>query len=169
MIAWEKVAAEVLSLIATEPDEVANMANVAAHLFHALNESLGGAVNWLGFYRVAAGEATLVLGPFQGRVACIRIPFGAGVCGTAAASRATVLVPDVDAFPGHISCDSASKSEVVVPVFDSADALIGVLDVDANVLACFDAADAAGLELCMAAFRRPTPPTPSQRSIKHAH
>jgi GAF domain-containing protein len=105
-IAWDELAREARSLTESEPDEVANMANVAALLHGALNAARGGCVNWTGFYRVA-GPETLVLGPFQGRVACIRIPFGSGVCGAAAARREAVVVPDVEQFPGHIACDCA--------------------------------------------------------------
>jgi len=118
-----------------EPDAIANMANVAALLFEALPE-----LNWAGFYRNVGGE--LVLGPFQGRAACIRIPFGKGVCGTAAATRAPQLVDDVHAFPGHIACDSASASELVVPLVHDG-ALIGVLDLDSPRRARFDARDLA--------------------------
>ena len=113
-IAWEKLAREARSLTESEPDEIANMANVAALLHAALNEARGGAINWTGFYRVASDE-TLVLGPFQGKVACLRIPFGVGVCGTAAAAQKTVVVPDVDKFPGHIACDCEKRS--VCPVW----------------------------------------------------
>ena len=126
------------ALTADEPDQIANMANVAALLWEYLPD-----VNWTGFYRMIDGE--LVLGPFQGKVACIRIAVGAGVCGAAAASRATQLVEDVHAFPGHIACDAASRSELVVPIV-SGDALIGVLDLDSPIPARFDAEDAAGCE-----------------------
>jgi GAF domain-containing protein len=127
-----------------EPDAVANMANVAALLWEFLPD-----LNWAGFYRVAptkdgAGEE-LVLGPFVGRPACIRIPFGTGVCGTAAQSRATQLVADVHAFPGHIACDAASASELVVPVLRDG-AVIAVIDLDSPRPARFTAEDAAGIE-----------------------
>jgi GAF domain-containing protein len=128
-----------------EPDAVANMANVAALLWEFLPD-----LNWAGFYRVApakqavAGEE-LVLGPFVGRPACIRIPFGTGVCGTAAQSRATQLVADVHAFPGHIACDAASASELVVPVVREG-AVIAVIDLDSPTPARFTAEDAAGIE-----------------------
>jgi L-methionine (R)-S-oxide reductase len=128
------------ALTAGEPDPIANMANVAALLFEALPD-----LNWAGFYRNVGGE--LVLGPFQGRAACIRIPFGKGVCGTAAASLEPQLVDDVEAFPGHIACDSASRSELVVPLVHAGE-LIGVLDLDSPQLGRFDADDLAGcLEL----------------------
>ena len=128
------------SLTAGEPDAVANMANVAALLFETLPD-----LNWAGFYRNLGGE--LVLGPFQGRAACIRIPFGRGVCGTAASTREPQCVEDVNAFPGHIACDSASASELVVPLIHEGE-LLGVLDLDSPSLARFDREDLAGcLEL----------------------
>lgn len=126
-----------------EPDAIANMANVAALIWDALPD-----LNWAGFYRFDGRE--LVLGPFQGKPACIRIAIGKGVCGTAAAERQTQCVADVHAFPGHIACDAASQSEVVVPVIHDG-ALIGVLDLDSPRLARFDAEDVAGLEALVAA------------------
>ncbi|HEX8574201.1 MAG TPA: GAF domain-containing protein [Allosphingosinicella sp.] len=138
--AWRQIAAAAGSLTEGEPDAVANMANVAALLFESLPE-----LNWAGFYRNVDGE--LVLGPFQGRAACIRIPFGKGVCGAAAASLEPQLVEDVDAFPGHIACDSASRSELVVPLVHEG-RLLGVIDLDSPRKSRFDAADLAGcLEL----------------------
>ncbi len=122
-----------------EPDAVANMANLSALIFEALPD-----LNWAGFYRNVGGE--LVLGPFQGKAACIRIPFGKGVCGAAAASREVQLVEDVNAFPGHIACDSASRSELVVPIVHDGE-LIGVLDLDSPLPARFDAEDSAGCSL----------------------
>jgi L-methionine (R)-S-oxide reductase len=119
-----------------ERDAVANMANVAALLWETLPD-----LNWAGFYRNVGGE--LVLGPFQGRAACIRIPFGKGVCGTAAATREPQCVEDVDRFPGHIACDSASASELVVPLVHRGE-LIGVIDLDSPRRARFDAEDVAG-------------------------
>ena len=124
------------SLTDGEPDAVANMANVAALLWEALPD-----LNWAGFYRNVGGE--LVLGPFQGRSACIRIPFGKGVCGAAAATLEPQCVEDVHAFPGHIACDSASESELVVPLVHEG-RLIGVLDLDSPRRARFDSADVAG-------------------------
>ncbi|MFC7499178.1 GAF domain-containing protein [Enterovirga sp. GCM10030262] len=124
------------ALTAGEPDAIANMANVASLLWEALPD-----LNWAGFYRNIDGE--LVLGPFQGRAACIRIPFGKGVCGTAAATLEPQLVEDVDAFPGHIACDSASASELVVPIVHE-DRLIGVLDLDSPRRARFDTEDKDG-------------------------
>jgi len=125
-------------VFAGERDPWANAANAAALVFGSLP-----GLNWAGFYFLRGGE--LVVGPFQGRVACVRIPLGAGVCGTAAAQRATVIVPDVHAFPGHIACDSASNSEIVVPLVDGG-RLIGVLDLDSPRLDRFTADDARLLE-----------------------
>lgn len=119
-----------------EPDGIANMANIAALLFEVLPD-----LNWAGFYRVRDDE--LVLGPFQGRPACIRIPFGRGVCGTAAATLEPQCVADVHAFAGHIACDSASRSELVVPIVHDG-ALAGVLDLDSPTPARFDEEDVAG-------------------------
>ena len=119
-----------------EPDPIANMANVAALLWESLPD-----LNWAGFYRNVEGE--LVLGPFQGRAACIRIPFGKGVCGAAAATGEVQCVEDVHAFPGHIACDSASASELVVPLVHEG-ALIGVIDLDSPTPSRFDAQDVDG-------------------------
>jgi len=127
------------ALTSGEPDAVANMANIAALLWEYLPD-----VNWTGFYRVVDGE--LVLGPFQGKAACIRIPFGKGVCGTAAQSGETQLVEDVHAFPGHIACDANSASELVVPVMRNG-TVIAVIDLDSPTLNRFDAEDAQGVEL----------------------
>ena len=126
------------SLLAGETDTVANLANAAA----ALKETFG--FFWVGFYRVKKDE--LVLGPFQGPVACTRIARGRGVCGTAWAENRTLVVPDVDAFPGHIACSSLSRSEIVVPLRNAAGEVWGVLDVDSDRLADFDDTDAACLE-----------------------
>ena len=127
-------------LTAGEPDAIANMANVAALLWETLPD-----LNWAGFYRNVGGE--LVLGPFQGRPACIRIPIGRGVCGAAAATLEPQCIDDVHAFPGHIACDAASASELVVPIVHDG-SLLGVLDLDSPLRARFDAADVAGcLEL----------------------
>ncbi|MBJ6121593.1 GAF domain-containing protein [Sphingomonas mollis] len=121
-----------------EADAIANMANAAALIWQYLPD-----LNWAGFYRMVDGE--LVLGPFQGKAACIRIPVGRGVCGTAAAERTTQLVEDVHAFPGHIACDAASRSELVVPLVKDG-VVLGVLDLDSPVPARFDAEDAVGCE-----------------------
>jgi len=130
---------ELKALLTGEPDPVANAANAAAAIYHALPE-----INWAGFYFLRGDE--LILGPFQGRPACVRIGLGKGVCGTAAAERRSILVPDVEAFPGHIACDAASRSELVVPLF-AGDTLIGVLDLDSPTLARFDEQDRLGCEL----------------------
>lgn len=130
------------ALTADEPDAVANMANIAALIWQYLPD-----LNWAGFYRMVGGE--LVLGPFQGKPACIRIPLGRGVCGTAAATGETQLVADVHAFPGHIACDAASASEIVVPVVVDGQ-VIGVLDLDSPIAARFDSDDAHGLEALVA-------------------
>jgi len=127
-----------------ERDRTANAANLSALVYHALPE-----LNWVGFYFFDGRE--LVVGPFQGLPACVRIAIGKGVCGTAAATRRTQVVPDVEAFPGHIACDSVSRSEVVVPLFKG-DTLIGVFDIDSPVLDRFDADDQQGLEALARAF-----------------
>ena len=133
---YRDLAAAMEGQVAGEPDAIANMANAAALIF----ESVPG-LNWAGFYRNIGGE--LVLGPFQGRPACIRIPFGEGVCGAAAATLEVQRVDDVNAFPGHIACDSASVSELVVPIVRDGK-LIAVLDLDSPKLARFDEEDEAG-------------------------
>lgn len=133
---YRQLCAAAAALTEGETDAIANMANVAALLWESLPD-----LNWAGFYRAVDGE--LVLGPFQGRPACIRIPFGKGVCGTAAASLQPQCVEDVAAFPGHIACDSASASELVVPVIDDG-RLIAVLDLDSPRLGRFDQEDVAG-------------------------
>lgn len=135
---YDDLASALKGLVHGEPDPIANMANAAALLWEAMPD-----INWAGFYRNVDGE--LVLGPFQGRPACIRIKFGDGVCGAAAATRETQLVEDVHAFPGHIACDAASESEVVVPLVKDGE-LLGVLDIDSPSKARFDAEDKAGCE-----------------------
>lgn len=131
--------AQIKSITEGEDDLIANMANIAA----MIHETFG--FWWTGFYRVIGNE--LVLGPFQGPLACSRIPFGKGVCGTSWKNAETVIVPDVDAFPGHIACSSASKSEIVVPVFGADGAsIIAVLDIDSASYATFDEADRIWLE-----------------------
>ena len=134
---YTDLAAALEGLVAGEPDGIANMANAAALIFETLPD-----VNWVGFYRNIGGE--LVLGPFQGRAACIRIPFGQGVCGAAAETLAVQRVDDVHAFPGHIACDAASNSEIVVPIVGADGKLIAVLDIDSPDKARFDAEDEAG-------------------------
>ncbi len=135
---YRDLASALEGLVSGEPDPIANMANAAALIFETLPD-----VNWAGFYRNIDGE--LVLGPFQGRAACIRIAFGSGVCGVAAQTRQTQRVEDVNAFPGHIACDSASNSEIVVPLIRDSD-LIGVLDIDSPRTGRFDEEDRAGCE-----------------------
>lgn len=133
---YDDLASALEGLVASEPDPIANMANAAALIWESLPD-----INWAGFYRNVGGE--LVLGPFQGRPACIRIPFGKGVCGTAAVARQVQRVDDVHTFPGHIACDSASESEIVVPIVRDGE-LVAVLDIDSPKKARFDAADEAG-------------------------
>ena len=135
---YRDLAAALEALVAGEPDAIANMANAAALIFETLPD-----LNWAGFYRNLGG-GELVLGPFQGRAACIRIPFGKGVCGAAAATLEVQRVDDVNAFPGHIACDVASVSELVVPLVGADGQLIAVLDLDSPNAARFDAEDEAG-------------------------
>ena len=137
--AYAELATSLRALLAGERDLVANAANMSALLFWSLRD-----LNWAGFYLFEPERGELLLGPFQGRPACVRIAIGRGVCGTAAARRETVVVPDVHAFPGHIACDSASNSEIVVPIVRG-ERLLGVLDLDSPVHARFDDADARGL------------------------
>jgi L-methionine (R)-S-oxide reductase len=133
---YRDLASALEGLVAGETDAIANMANAAALIWETLPD-----INWAGFYRNVDGE--LVLGPFQGRPACIRIAFGSGVCGVAAATRAVQRVEDVNAFAGHIACDSASASEIVVPLVRDGE-LIGVLDIDSPSVGRFTAEDEAG-------------------------
>jgi GAF domain-containing protein len=143
---YQELREQARALFAGERDALANAANLAALLFANLPD-----LNWAGFYFLRGKE--LVLGPFQGRVACVRIALGAGVCGAAAQRRETIIVPDVHAFPGHIACDAASRSEIVVPLIEGG-RIWGVLDLDSPKLERFGAADAAGLESCVAQFLR---------------
>jgi L-methionine (R)-S-oxide reductase len=136
------------ALFEGERDQTANAANLAALLFNTLPD-----LNWTGFYWLKDGG--LVLGPFQGKPACVRIALGKGVCGTAAQERRTVIVPDVNDFPGHIACDAASRSEVVIPLVDGA-RVIGVVDLDSPKLARFTPEDALGLEALAALFLKAT-------------
>ncbi len=133
-------------MFADESDALANAANFAALLFWGLPN-----LNWAGFYFLKGDE--LVLGPFQGKVACVRIALGKGVCGTAAQRRETIVVADVHAFPGHIACDAASQSEIVIPLMQR-ERLLGVLDLDSPMLDRFQAADVAGLESCVEEYLR---------------
>src|SRR4051794_23830029 len=135
---YDQLAAQLSSLLAGERDLVANAANFSSLIFHALPD-----LNWAGFY--FAKDDELVLGPFQGQPACVRIRVGQGVCGAGASKCETVIVPNVHEFPGHIACDSASNSEIVVPLMKG-ERLIGVLDLDSPLPSRFDQDDAAGLE-----------------------
>lgn len=135
---WPRLVEQARALLAGERDPIANAANLSALLYGALPD-----VNWAGFYFLRSGE--LVLGPFQGKPACVRIALGKGVCGTAALKGATIVVDDVHAFPGHIACDAASNAELVVPLLRTGE-VIGVLDVDSPRHARFDEADRLGLE-----------------------
>jgi len=147
---YSELASELTALVEGERDPIANMANAAALLFHRLPR-----LNWAGFYRLVGEE--LVLGPFQGKPACIRIPVGQGVCGTAVARRASIVVPDVDAFPGHIACDSASRSELVVPLIRDG-RISGVLDLDSPERGRFDEHDQRGCEQLVAILMRACDP-----------
>lgn len=142
--AYAELARDLRALLSGERDLIANAANTAALLYDALPD-----LNWAGFYLYKSGE--LVLGPFQGKPACVRIPLGKGVCGTAAQRRATVLVEDVHQFPGHIACDSASNSEIVITLLRGGE-LLGVLDLDSPRLRRFGPADQRGLEALAAIF-----------------
>jgi L-methionine (R)-S-oxide reductase len=135
---YKLINAQVQALISDESDMIANMANIAAVLFNTLEQ-----INWAGFYLFKQDQ--LVLGPFQGQPACIRIPMGRGVCGTAASSLQTIVVKDVHAFAGHIACDAASNSEIVVPIIVNKQ-LVAVLDIDSPVIERFDEHDRQGLE-----------------------
>ena len=146
---YASLAEELIGLLTGEQDFIANAANTSALLFDALPD-----VNWAGFYFLRKGE--LVVGPFQGKPACVRIPVGKGVCGTAAANRKTIVVRDVHEFPGHISCDAASQSEIVVPLLRG-DELLGVLDIDSPSVGRFDDADRRGIERLAALFVRMSP------------
>jgi len=141
---YRDLAAQLTGLLGDEHDRIANAANMSAFLFMSVPD-----LNWAGFYFMQDGE--LVVGPFQGKPACVRIAVGAGVCGTAVAERRSILVEDVHAFPGHIACDAGSESELVVPLVKDG-AIIGVLDLDSPRLARFDADDQAGMEALAAIF-----------------
>lgn len=141
---YAALAKQLQALLQGEHNVIANAANTAALLFHSLPE-----LNWAGFYLLSDGE--LVLGPFQGKPACVRIALGRGVCGTAAAERKSIVVQDVHQFPGHIACDADSRSEVVIPIIHNG-TLIGVLDLDSPQLSRFDDDDRAGLESVVEVF-----------------
>jgi GAF domain-containing protein len=147
--AYAELAIEVASVVAGEPSRTARYATTTSLLVSAFGERFF----WCGFYEVDPRKPTeLVVGPYQGTLGCLRIPFGRGVCGACAAKRETIIVPDVHAFDGHIACDSRSNSEIVVPVFDLAGALVAVLDVDSVGFNAFDDIDARGLERICAAM-----------------
>ncbi len=150
---YAELAPQIEALIADETDLIANLANVAA----VLKEAFG--FFWVGFYLKKGDQ--LVLGPFQGPLACTRIDFGSGVCGHAYSSRETVIVPNVDEFPGHIACSSASRSEIVVPMFDAGGEVFGVLDVDSDKLSDFSEIDADHLERIVGLISR-LPSNPSE-------
>ena len=143
---YAELAHSLQSLLAGESNLIAAAANTSSLLYWSLPD-----LNWAGFYLVDEASGDLLVGPFHGKPACVRIPLGKGVCGTAAAQRRTVVVEDVHAFPGHIACDSASNSEIVVPVL-SGERLIGVLDVDSPTRSRFDDVDARGLERLVEIF-----------------
>ncbi len=145
-VLYSELSGQLEGLLAGETDSVANLANAAAAIYHGLPS-----LNWAGFYLARGDE--LVLGPFQGKPACVRIAVGKGVCGTAALRRQSVLVADVHTFPGHIACDAASESELVVPLVRG-EVLIGVLDLDSPLRARFDARDQAGCEALVAVLVR---------------
>ena len=141
---YGQLLAQARALVHGERDRIANAANLSALVYHALPQ-----LNWVGFYLFDGTE--LVVGPFQGLPACVRIPLDKGVCGAAASQRVTQRIEDVDAFPGHIACDSASRSELVVPLVHNGN-LVGVFDLDSPSLARFDTEDQAGLEAIAAVF-----------------
>ena len=143
---YQELLAQTNALIYDEIDPIANMANISALLFNALDH-----INWLGFYRVIDNQ--LVLGPFQGKIACIRIPLGTGVCGTAAQTKTTQRVDDVHHFDGHIACDATTNAEMVIPVELNGD-IIAVLDIDSTCFARFDDEDQIGLEAIVKVFER---------------
>ena len=149
--AYARIAKEIAAIVAGEPSAVARYATAAC----LLAQNFGPRFFWTGFYVVDPDKPQeLVVGPYQGTLGCLRIPFGRGVCGVAAATGETQLVPDVEAFPGHIACDSRSRSEIVVPVFDAEGRIAAVLDVDSAELDAFDAEDQAGLEaICEALLK----------------
>jgi GAF domain-containing protein len=153
-VLYRELTGQLAGLLADEADWLANTANVAA----LIHQGLPG-LNWAGFYFLRGGE--LVLGPFQGKVACVRIKLDRGVCGAAARKRETVVVPDVEKFPGHIACDHASRSEIVVPLIKNG-SLLGVLDLDSPHLAHFDDADVEGLQCLVALLLERTDWSPIQ-------
>ncbi len=147
--AYVQLNAHVRAVLDGIDDEIAAMATMSALIHHGFGHL------WTGFYRVVQPGALLRVGPYQGTLGCLDIRMGKGVCGTAALERRTLIVDDVNAFPGHITCDARSKSEIVVPVFDATGTLTSVLDIDSSEPAAFTAADAVGLEAVVAWFARP--------------
>lgn len=145
---YRELALQLEAMVAGEHDAIANAANAASLIYHALPD-----VNWVGFYFLRGDE--LVLGPFQGQPACVRIPVGKGVCGAAVAERRSMRVDDVFAFPGHIACDAASRSECVVPLISDG-RIVGVLDIDSPNVARFDSSDQTGLERLAAIYTEAT-------------
>jgi GAF domain-containing protein len=143
---YDELESSLRGLLAGEPNFIACAANMSSLLYWSLPD-----LNWVGFYLLDDASGDLIVGPFQGKPACVRIPLTKGVCGAAASQRRTLVVQDVHAFPGHIACDSASNSEVVVPII-AGGRLLGVLDLDSPVLNRFDDADARGLERLVAVF-----------------
>jgi L-methionine (R)-S-oxide reductase len=146
--AYEQLHAHVASVLAGVDDEIAAMATMSCLVHHAFGHL------WTGFYRVVEPGRLLRVGPYQGALGCLEISFGKGVCGTAAAERRTVVVPDVERFAGHITCDSRARSEIVVPVFAADGSLRAVFDIDSEELGTFDGEDAAGLERLVGWFRQ---------------
>ena len=145
--AYDQLYAHVAAVLSGIDDEIAGMATMSCLVHHAFGHL------WTGFYRVVEPGRLLRVGPYHGTLGCLEIAFGKGVCGTAAAERRTVVVPDVELFPGHITCDGRARSEIVVPVFGADGSLRAVFDVDSEQLAAFDGEDAAGLERLMGWFR----------------
>jgi GAF domain-containing protein len=146
--AYEELYAQTQALLEGITDPIAAMSTIAALIHNALGHL------WTGFYRVAEPEKLLRIGPYQGTIGCMEIQFGRGVCGTAASEKRTVIVEDVNAFPGHIACDARSRSEIVVPVFDRKEKLIAVLDIDSEKPGAFSETDRDGLEKVMTWFRK---------------
>lgn len=144
--AYVQLDAHVRAVLEDTSDPIAAMATMSALIHHAFGHL------WTGFYRVVEADKLLRVGPYQGTLGCLEIAFGRGVCGTAAAERRTVVVEDVDAFPGHISCDARSRSEIVVPILNRSGALLAVLDIDAEVPSAFDEEDQRGLERIVSWF-----------------
>ncbi|MDP1823156.1 MAG: GAF domain-containing protein [Archangium sp.] len=147
--AWRQLAQQIASVLEGTTDDITAMATISCLVHHAFGHL------WTGFYRVVTPGKLLRVGPYQGTLGCLEIPFGKGVCGTAASTKTTQLVPDVHAYPGHITCDGRSASEIVVPVFDRMGALIAVFDIDSEHQSAFDADDQVQLERILAWFRHP--------------